>query len=390
MGLTRVYATFSANTLQLSTPTWAPSILSRTASAGSGSQFRTDVENLKLLQVREEDMNYLAIEIGGTKLQLGIGPGDGTLKGLWRGNVDAAAGADGIRRKITEAVPELLSNAGLSLSDLHGAGIGFGGPVDDATQTVIRSHQIQGWDGFPLADWISDLVGLQAALGNDADCAGLAEALFGAGKGLSPIFYITIGSGIGGGLIINGEIYRGCGRGAAEIGHVRVAGRDTRPNYEVIDLDLELREADGGPKGYALEQIASGWSIELEAHRILGTATLRQSTLRTSAEKVTAAHVAQAAAQGNSSANSVLNRAWDRLADAIVEVITLLSPRRIVIGGGVSLMGEKLLFEPLRSMVARRVFEPFRGSYDIIPAALGEEVVVHGALVLARRRFTQH
>src|SRR6266699_3850633 len=126
---------------------------------------------------------YLGIEIGGTKLQLGLGAGDGVLQALWRGT---------------------------------------GGPADDATRTVIKSHQIAGWDGFPLADWIADLVGLPAVLGNDADVAGLAEALFGAGKGLSPIFYITMGSGIGGGFIIDGEMYRGVGRGAAEIGHLRI------------------------------------------------------------------------------------------------------------------------------------------------------------------------
>src|SRR5215468_8969152 len=165
---------------------------------------------------------YLGIEIGGTKLQLGIGPDDGKLPGLWRGTVDVAAGPEGIRRQIVAAVPELLARAGSARGELRGVGIGFGGPVDDATHTVIKSHQIDGWDDFPLADWISELLDLPAALGNDADVAGLAEALHGAGKGLSPIFYITIGSGIGGGLIINGEIYRGCGRGAAEIGHLRV------------------------------------------------------------------------------------------------------------------------------------------------------------------------
>src|SRR5262245_57801932 len=140
---------------------------------------------------------YLGIEIGGTKLQLGIGPGlgEGTIAALWRGNVDAAAGAEGIRRQIIAAVPELLTKSGLSLNDLHGIGIGFGGPVDDATHTVIKSHQIEGWDGFPLADWISDLVGLPAALGNDADVAGLAEAPLGAGEGLAATFDITIGSG---------------------------------------------------------------------------------------------------------------------------------------------------------------------------------------------------
>src|SRR5262245_57031834 len=138
---------------------------------------------------------FLGIEIGGTKLQLGLGEGDGTLRGLWRGDVDVEAGAGGIRRQILEAVPQLLSQAGLVKNQVRGIGIGFGGPVDDHTRTVIKSHQIEGWDNFPLADWIGEMLGCwPAVLGNDADVAGLAEALFGAGQGMSPVFYMTIGS----------------------------------------------------------------------------------------------------------------------------------------------------------------------------------------------------
>ncbi len=170
---------------------------------------------------------FLGIEIGGTKLQLGLGHGDGVITALWRGTVNPAEGSEGIRKQIEVAVPELLAKANTDRGQLRGVGIGFGGPTDDATQTVIKSHQIAGWDGFPLADWVSDLVGVPAVLCNDADVAGLAEALFGAGKGLSPIFYITVGTGVGGGLIIDGQIYRGVGRGAAEIGHLKV-GRLTR------------------------------------------------------------------------------------------------------------------------------------------------------------------
>jgi glucokinase len=100
---------------------------------------------------------FLGIEIGGTKLQLGVGPGDGTLAALWRATVDVAAGPEGIRRQITAGVPELLAKAGLERSRLQGVGIGFGGPVDDATRTIIKSHQIAGWDNFPLADWIGGI-----------------------------------------------------------------------------------------------------------------------------------------------------------------------------------------------------------------------------------------
>src|SRR4029079_15319607 len=103
---------------------------------------------------------------------------------------------------------------------------------------------------------------------------------------------------------------------------------------------------------------------------------------------ITASHVADAVTlRGDTPAKNLLDTAWTFLADGICHVIALLCPRRIVIGGGVSLMGEELLFEPLREKVAERVFKPFADCYDIVPAALGEEVVVHGALALARRRF---
>jgi glucokinase len=297
---------------------------------------------------------YLGIEIGGTKLQVGVGPDDGRLRGLWRGTVDVAAGPEGIRRQLKAAVPELLAGCGVQRTALRGLGVGFGGPVDDATQTVIKSHQIEGWDDFPLADWLSHVIGLPAVLGNDADVAGLAEALHGAGKGLSPVFYITIGSGIGGGLVIGGEIYRGCGRGAAEIGHLRV-----------------------GPASHPvpLEQVASGWGIASLA-RVRGR------------PEQSAGDLAASARAGDRSAVDILDEAWGWLAEALCHVIALLCPRRIVIGGGVSLMGEQLLFEPLRRMVACRVFRPFAGLTDIVPAALGEEVVVHGAIALTRRRFS--
>jgi glucokinase len=296
---------------------------------------------------------FLGIEIGGTKLQLGLGSGDGKLVAAWRGSVIVPAGAAGIRRQILEAVPRLLAQAHISRSTIRGVGVGFGGPVDDIARCVVKSHQIEGWDGFPLADWLADQLGWPAVVGNDADVAGLAEALFGAGRGLSPIFYITIGSGIGGGLIIEGQIYRGCGRGAAEIGHLHLWRR--------------------GTAAVPLEQLASGWGIAAAAKSCgLGD--------------ISAAQVAERARAGDAVALGVLSTAREHLADAISQMIALLCPRRIVIGGGVAQMGEELLFQPLRQSIEQRVFLPFKGCYDIVPAALGTDVVLHGALALARRR----
>ncbi len=313
---------------------------------------------------------FLGIEIGGTKLQLGLGRGDGELAGLWRGVVEPARGGEGIRQQILSAIPELLASANLNRAELRGAGVGFGGPVDDATRSVIKSHQIIGWDSFPLADWLGDALGLPTSLGNDADVAGLAEAHFGAARGLSPILYMTIGSGIGGGLIVDGRIARGTGRGAAEIGHLRV--RDSESPTGSVDV---------------LEHLASGWGIGRFA-RALATHDPAQAARLIAAadspEAITAEHVRDLAAEGDPIAARVLARAVSALADAICATIVLVCPRRVVIGGGVSLMGEELLFRPLRQVVAERVFEPFAGLTDIVPAELGEAVVVHGAIALAR------
>jgi glucokinase len=299
---------------------------------------------------------YLGIEIGGTKLQLGLGRGDGDLLGLWRGAVDAAAGGEGIRRQIVAAVPELLAKTGVERGRLRGVGVGFGGPTDDATQSVIKSHHVAGWDGFPLAAWMTELLGLPAVVCNDADVAGLAEAQFGAGKGLSPVFYMTVGTGIGGGLVIDGAIYRGVGKGAAEIGHLLVPSPPDPADVQI------------------LEHFAAGWGIEARAARRGGLPP-------------TAKAIAAAAGQGDPAARQLLDEAVAALAFAIRQLIPLVCPRRIVIGGGVSLMGEDLFFAPLRRKLDERPFAAFAGLTDIVPAALGEEVVVHGALALARQKL---
>lgn len=308
---------------------------------------------------------FLGIEIGGTKLQLGLGRGDGVITALGRGDVDRAAGGEGIRAQIESAVPELLAKANLDRSALHGVGIGFGGPTDDATQTVVKSHHIAGWDGFPLAKWISDLVGVPAVMCNDADVAGLAEALHGAGKGLSPIFYITVGTGIGGGLIIDGQIYRGVGRGAAEIGHLLV--NDLAQKRLVI-----------------LEETSAGWGIEATAARFRNDHGWGSDL---GGGSLTVKRLGEAARAGHLDARALLGLAVERLAFGIRQMITLLCPRRVIIGGGVSLIGEELFFEPIRRYQTEHGMAALAGLTDIVPAALGEEVVIHGALALARQKL---
>ena len=317
----------------------------------------------------------LGIEIGGTKLQLGIGQGDGNLAALERRQVDPGRGAAGILDQIEAAFPEMIGRAGLTGQPIRAIGIGFGGPVDTPQGRIERSYQVSGWEGFPLADWMRDRFAVPSVVvQNDADTAGLAEARFGSGRGCSPLLYMTVGSGIGGALLIEGQIYRGFGKGAGEIGHLHVP--------------------DGaGPaaRWIELEQAASGWAIAQAAQdharrrrRLSPADGIVRERAAGDPDRITATLVAQAAREGDAVSASILARAHAAVAFALVQAIVLLAPRRIVIGGGVSLIGEEGWFEPIRRLVDRQVFTPFRGGFDIVPASLGEEVVVHGALALAR------
>lgn len=317
----------------------------------------------------------LGVEIGGTKLQLGLGRGDGRLVALERRVIDPAQGAQGILNQIREVYSLLRARADHDgLGPVAGAGVGYGGPVDVSAGRVVRSFQIAGWDDFPLADWLIRNLSIPCAeIQNDADTAGLAEARFGAGRGLSPILYVTVGSGIGGALVIDGRIYPGAGRGAAEIGHLQVAVES--------DDRLQLRE---------LEQVASGWGIGREAatvaRRLIMEGRSDWSVLRSAdgdPDRITGLLVAQAARHGDPIASRIMLQARHAIVFALQQAIVLVAPRRIILGGGVSLIGEEHWYEPIRRLVDQGVFPPFRSSYDIKAPALGEEVVVHGAIALA-------
>lgn len=292
----------------------------------------------------------VGIEIGGTKLQAGIGLRDGKLIALVRRAVDPAQGGAGIREQIPSLLEEAVAKAGCSPKDLVGLGIGFGGPVDTKRGRILLSHQIEGWSDFPLRDWLQKKVEVPVVLQNDAKTAALAEATLGAGKGRKRIFYITVGSGVGGGLVIDGAPDVGQGLGAGEIGHTWVPDPDS-----------------GKPD--KLEHVASGWSIGKRGSRRLG-------------RELSGAEVAALAEKGDEAAKRVVAESAEALAIGIGNVLALLHPERFIVGGGVSLMGDRW-WNPLRKALAERfAFQPFAQSTDVVPSALGEEVVVIGAVLL--------
>ncbi len=328
-----------------------------------------------------DDRLLLGIEIGGTKLQVGLGRADGQLIDLERLRIEPGRGAAGILAQIPAATDELLQRAGAARADLAVVGVGFGGPVDPELGVVVLSNQVAGWTGFPLADWVRQTLGIAAVVvQNDAATAALGEARRGAGVGFDPVLYVTIGSGIGGGLIVDGAIYRGSGRGAIEIGHLWVD-----------DLGPATSAADP-PSRITLEERASGWSIGRAAQRLVAEPSGSSSAGATGwlvdlaagdPARVTAELVAQAAIAGDPGASAILAAARAALGQALGHAVTLLAPRRIILGGGVSLIAAEHWLDPIRREVDRRVFPPFLGSYDVVAAGLGAAVVVHGALALA-------
>lgn len=336
---------------------------------------------------------FLGIEIGGTKLQFGIGDGvSSQLVETLRLDINRSAGAEGIRSQIASVVPGLKSKYAL-----EGIGVGFGGPVDMQSGITLTSHQVDGWDHFALAAWCEDELGLYARIANDCDVAALAEAKLGAGRGRRSVFYVTVGTGVGGGLVVDGKMFADHRKARAEIGHLR-------PGLDFTDTHDTVESIASGPGIVASMQrygatgkTSSGASVSKRISLMTDDAVERLLLDASGADSLpdsrdeldsllsflSARDIANAASVGNRHALDALDCATQALGWAIAQAITLTSAEIIVIGGGVSLAGEALFFNPVRRYTRTYVFPPLRGEYEIVPAALGEEVVVHGAILLA-------
>lgn len=351
--------------------------------------------------------HFLGIEIGGTKLQLGLGRGlPGESPALWREQIDPQAGAQRIRERIEAGYTRILELSQLNRDAVAGAGIAFGGPVDVDRGLTVKSHQVCNWEMFPLVDWCREALALPAVLQNDADTAAYAEARFGAGKGFSPVMYLTVGSGIGGGLVVDGNIYRGAGGGAMEIGHLRpgrlprhvptdgetvesigsgfgitARARQTIANYDDTAAFM-LAQHRGNPN-------AAGNDFELQER--FNPARDRFARLWNACggnpDSISTRMIGECAELGDRLSLELLADAAEVIGWGIAQAITLINPARVVIGGGVSLLGDKLFLDPVRRACRNHVFGPFADVAEIVPAELGEEVVIYGAVALAAQAF---
>lgn len=317
-----------------------------------------------------------AIEIGGTKLQLAIASSESLhqLEAVWRADIDRAAGAAGILRQIEEGMRILAQN-----HPWDAIGIGFGGPVNTRTGQVTTSHQVAGWDQFELGLWCNERWPVPVAIDNDCNVAALAEATLGAGQGFGRVLYVTVGTGIGGGFVIHGQIDGSERPAITEIGHLRPGLHATSASQTVesfasgLGMEQTLRRTVE-----SLPRSSSG-DFASEAAEDLWNRCDRDW------KKLNARIIAAAAADQNELARQTLQQGTQVLGWALAQATTLLAPERIVLGGGVtSIPG---FVEDADRWWQTYLFPPLAQSGQIVTALLGEHVVLYGGLLLAFQKW---
>jgi glucokinase len=280
-------------------------------------------------------MQVLAIDIGGTKFSLAVFDGDRMVRCESR-PTNQEGGREWMLAQIGGMVAEWRQEF-----RFERCGVGFGGPVNFAEQRVALSTHVGGWRDFHLSAHLRDLLGIPVAMDNDANAGALGEALYGAGRGCSPLFYMTLSTGIGGGIYADGRIWRGADSYGGEIGHLTI-----RPD---------------GP-----ECLCGAFGCY---ERMCGGLWLERDYGKTAKELMRD--------------RDFVRRYVVDLALGLKACIMLLNPARIVIGGGIGKAGSAL-FDPLRAELGRRIASRPAARIDVVPSALGDASVLYGALALVK------
>jgi glucokinase len=323
----------------------------------------------------------IGVDIGGTNQTVAAARASGEVLSMRRRRLRPGGAAADVLANVLAMIDEALAEAGPSAQGreaagggqspaLVGVGVGFGGRVDAERGLVLRSHHVPGWDGFPLKDELERRLGVPVVVDNDANAAALGEALFGAGRGQRHVLYVNLGTGIGGGLVLNGALYHGAHGLAGEIGHVTV--------------DPDGPRCDCGKRG-CLEAVASGRSIARRAREIAARDPAHATRLIALAggevPAIDSRHVFAAAREGDGLAQALVRQTGDSIGLALAGAANLLDPDIIIIGGGLAETGD-LLLDPVRAAVRRHLL-PALPVPPVVPAALGYDAGVIGALALA-------
>lgn len=320
-------------------------------------------------------MRYvLGIDIGGTNLVVGAVTEDGArVAGLRSEPTGVPDGPDIVLDRIVRMAQATIAatRAEDAGAEVLGVGIGSPGPLDRQRGLVIFTPNLR-WKNMPVRDRIGDALGLRAALDNDANCAMLGEHWVGAAQGARNAVCFTIGTGIGGGIVVDGKLVHGASDAAAEIGH--------------ITIDVNGRRCGCGNDG-CLEAYASGPAIARRACEAIEAGAVSSMIARAGDPSgITAQTVFECAAAGDALADELVRDTARYLGVGIANMLNIMNPEVVVICGGVTQAGDHL-FVPLRREVARRAFKPAVEACRIVPGALPGTAGVVGA---ARAWLDQH
>ncbi len=301
----------------------------------------------------------LGLDIGGTKIAAGVVDADGAVQGFLVAPTDAARGPEDGLARLFELGRSSIATSRIPWEDVEAVGIGCGGPLDPALGVLIAPLHLPGWEDVPITDLATVAFERPSVLENDATAAAAGEHRYGAGRGTRNMIYLTVSTGIGGGVVIDGSLFRGSTGNGGELGHVTV--------------DWHGRECRGCGRRGCLEAYASGTSIAERAQEagMVGA---------------TATDVSEAALAGDVVATKVWSETCEALACGVTSLANLFEPELVVIGGGVSRAGEQLL-GPVRELVHAQAIDPPGRKVGIVQAALGEAVGVVGAAAVAYERL---
>lgn len=310
--------------------------------------------------------NVLAVDIGGTHFRTALFDDEGRPVLFSEGVTHAPGGRDWMLNEVRERARNLITR---SDQPVRSCGISFGGPVDYRQQRVSSMH-VSGWRGFKLAQWVEDNLNLKCLLDNDANAGALGEFRYGAGRSAESLLYLTISTGIGGGVICGGRVLRGKDSLAGEIGHIPVS-------------DVEALCSCGG-RG-CLETVSSGTAIGLSGRGLARrNPEVMAKTIELASgdpERITAEMVFRAAGEGEKSAQFIVHESARALAKALLISIRILNPDVIILGGGVALAG-RLLLDPVRECLEEFSTPLLEHSTRVLQAELEKDSPLYGAAAM--------
>jgi glucokinase len=309
----------------------------------------------------------LGIDLGGTKVAYAVAGPDGRPRIERRRPTEPSGDPAADVARMAGDLRALLAEAGLRPEDLGAVGVSVPGPFDPDSGTVLRPPNLDGWDEVPLRDWLEKALGVAVHLDNDANAAALAEWRFGAGQGTRHLVYLTMSTGVGAGLILDGRVYRGVRGGAGELGHVQ--------------LDWNGDPCSCGLRGCA-EAYLGGAALQ-RRWRAITPETSRIAALAGGRERVTPEHWLAAAREGDAFALEEVERFDHYLARLLGLTVFAFAPEMIVLGTIPTAAGEDLCFGPVRKQVAAETWPQLARGLRIVPAALGAQLPAYSGLAVA-------